>query len=120
MFEVLQEDGSNRLGLRLGGTVTRPDLQELRELLEGALARHGTLRLLVAVDGLRGVKAGALLRELEPALRYLPRIERVAVVGGREWEPWWEPLAPRAERLLVRFFDADQEAAGWAWLGSRE
>ncbi|MHB8766580.1 MAG: SpoIIAA family protein [Deferrisomatales bacterium] len=118
MFEVLGEETGNCVGLRVWGSVTRRDLQELRALLEGALERHGTLRVLVAADGLSGVKAGALFRELEPALRHLPRIERVAVVGGREWASWWEPMAARVERPQVRFFDAGETAAGWAWLGA--
>lgn len=118
MFEVLGEGTGDRLGLRVWGTVTRHDLQELRTIVEGALERHGTLRVLVVLDGLQGVKVGALFRELEPAFQYLPRIERVSVVGGREWETWWEPMAVRIERPQVRFFDADQATAGWAWLGA--
>lgn len=120
MFEVLDEGGNDRIGLRVWGKVDRRDLQELRALLEGALERHPSLRVLVAVDGLEGVRAGALLRELEPALRHLPRIERVAVVGGREWETWWEPMAARVERPRVRFFDAGQTVAAWGWLGASE
>jgi len=116
VFEVLGEGAGDRVGFRVWGKVDRRDLQGLRGVLEGALERHATLRVLVVLDGLQGVRAGALFRDLEPALRHLPRIEQVAVVGGREWETWWEPMAARTERPQVRFFDADQTAVAWTWL----
>jgi hypothetical protein len=135
MYEVLDDNGAGTVGFRLWGKVTRQDLQGVRLLLEGALARSPSLRVLVVLEGLQGVETGALLRDLEPAARHLPRIERIAAVGGREWEGWWESAAarygpppwpdPRCPGSLdswpeVRFFDPRQTEAAWVWVGADE
>lgn len=134
MFEVLGGNGTDALGFRIRGRITRRDLQGLRELLEGALMRSPSLRVLVVLDGLQGIETGALLRDLEPAARHLPRIDRVAVVGGREWEGWWEAAAaryappepsispgsgPLGGWPAVRFFDPPQTEEAWLWVRER-
>ncbi|MDW7711068.1 MAG: STAS/SEC14 domain-containing protein [Deferrisomatales bacterium] len=134
MYEVLAENGDGTVGFRLGGKLTRQDLQGLRLLLEGALERFPSLRVLVILDRVQGIETGALLRDLEPAARHLPRLGRVAVVGGGEWEGWWDAATarfaptdlpdPAGSRAAggwpeVRFFASSQTEAAWLWVRSR-
>jgi hypothetical protein len=128
VFEVLRGFGGGTLGLRLSGRLGRGDLRAMDRLVEQALGGCATLRVLVEVDGLQGFAAGALWKDLVPAARHLPRIQRVAVVGGREWEGWWEALVARgppegtdgAVPALprVRFFEGHEAEAARRWLGA--
>ncbi|MEW6488364.1 MAG: STAS/SEC14 domain-containing protein [Thermodesulfobacteriota bacterium] len=130
MFEVLGGFGAGTLGLRLSGRLGRGDVRAMDGLVEEALGGAATLRVLVVVDGLQGFAAGALWKDLVPAARHLARIRRVAVVGGREWEGWWEALVARgppegtggAVPALprVRFFEGQEAEAARRWLGAED
>jgi hypothetical protein len=85
--------------------------------LEDGIARFGTVRVVLVLGDLQAIQARALLADLPPVARYVNRVERVAVVGAREWETWWEELAARLPRLQVRFFDPADPAPAWVWAG---
>jgi len=103
------------LGFRLAGRVAREAVQEAVGRLEDGIARFGTVRLVLMLGDLEAIQARALLADLPPVARYVNRVERVAVVGAREWETWWEELAERLPRLQVRFFDPADPSPAWAW-----
>jgi len=105
------------LGFRLVGRVARDAVQVAVGNLAEGIARFGTVRLVLELGDLQAIQARALLADLPPVARYVSRVERVAVLGARDWETWWEEIAARLPHLQVQFFDPADPEPAWTWAG---
>jgi hypothetical protein len=43
-------------------------------------------------------------------------MERIAVVGDKKWESWMATLCKPFTMAKVRYFEASEIDAAWAWL----
>ena len=81
------QDESNRLvTLRLSGKVSRSEFLTYSSLIDGVIAEHGKLRLLLVLQDFHGLAAAAFFEDLRFEFRHRADLERVAVVAEKGWQ----------------------------------
>jgi hypothetical protein len=113
------EDGGKFLKIALVGTIVKDDYKPLVAEFTRLIAEHGKIRALVDMTRFHGWDATALWQEIKFDLKYLDKLERIAVVGEARWQhaiaSFTKPLTP-AE---VRYYDGAQVVEAEAWLTDR-
>lgn len=89
-----------------------PFISEFEKLLN----RHGKLRILFDMSGLKGWSADALWSEVKFDAKHLSQIERLAAVGNRSWEHGLMEFVRPFTSAKIRYFDTAESAAAREWL----
>ncbi|MBZ0274125.1 STAS/SEC14 domain-containing protein [bacterium] len=117
MFEVVggKAEG-NLVGLRISGKLTKQELDEIGERAQALAEAQGKLRLVVIMDDFHGwdsVKAAWEDLKLEGKLN--KHVERVAMVGDKDWQRISAKLMTPFTKGEVKYFERTQEGDAWAW-----
>lgn len=104
------------LGFTLSGTLHDQDYKKLVPMVDEAIERHGPARLLVRLHDFHGWDAKAALDDLKFGLSHASTIERIALVGEKDWHEILAMLAKPFTRAKVRYFNADEIDHAWDWL----
>jgi hypothetical protein len=109
----LKENGV--LTITASGHLSKEDLDGITPQLAELLDRHGRLRFYVELRDVTGFGLGALWEDLKFDLQHRRQYGRTAIVGDRTWQSSASRLAGLFFGAEVRFFEADQREAAWAW-----
>lgn len=112
----LHKDGPI-LTVRISGTLSEDDYEDLFPEVERSIESHGKVRILWVMHDFHGWQPGALWEDIRFESRHFADIERVAVVGEAKWQPGMTVLYEQFTHAEVRSFDAhqSQEAEEWIW-----
>ena len=109
---------SGLVGATVVGAVTRADQRALVNLVQAAVARFGTVRVLIRVQSYAGPHHDG---RFDPdGLWDGPNVEgisKIAVVG----KPAWKTVAPatyRRQRVPIEYFATEQAARRWLVQGA--
>jgi len=111
-----EESGGKLLAIHVSGTLTKTDYEQLTPEFERLVQQHGKIRLLFDMSDFHGWKAGAAWEDLKLDVKHYAHIERIAMVGDKEWErvmaTFWKPF----NKATIRYFDHGDAAAARQWL----
>ncbi len=116
MIEQLPESSEKILGFRISGKLHDEDYKTFVPMIDAALARGDKVRLLAEFHDFQGWDMHALWDDVKFATTHCTKIERIALVGDRQWEAWMAKVCKPFTMAKLRYFDAAQIAAAWAWL----
>ncbi len=117
MIDLLDQSTGNVFGMRVSGMLLQQDYERFVPMLENLIEEHGSVRCLVEMTGLHGIKLRALWDEIKFDVRHARQIERCAVVGDRAWEAWMTRLSrPIFSNAEIRFFDVTARDQAWEWI----
>lgn len=116
MIEQLPSESSRLLGFRLSGTLHAADYTTFVPVIDAALATAGTLRLLAWFQDFHGWDLHAAWDDAVFGVRHYAAFDRIALVGERRWQEWMAQLCKPFTKATVRYFDATEVEAAWAWL----
>jgi hypothetical protein len=117
MIETLQTTSPKVVGFRLSGKLHDEDYKTFVPALEAAVAAQGKVRLLAQFDDFHGWDLHAAWDDFKFGMKHYQDFERIAMVGDREWEKWMAALCKPFSKADVRYFDASEAEAAWAWIG---
>lgn len=110
---LVETHRTDLVALVVDGRLTAADYEAVVDpAIEGALAAHDEVDLLVRVDDLDGFSVGAA-REDAALAKHLDHIRRLALVGGPDW---MRALAEGAGALVpveIETFESEAEARAW-------
>lgn len=104
---------SGLVGATVAGAVTRADQRALVNLLQAAIARFGTVRVLIRVERYVGphhdgrFDPDSLCDGLD-----VHGLSRIAIVGERAWKTV-SPATGRRQRVPIEYFATEQAARHW-------
>ena len=104
---------SGLVGATVTGAVTRADQRALINLVQAAIARFGTVRVLIRVERYTGphhdgrFDPDSLCDGLD-----VRGISRIAIVGERVWKTV-SPARCRRQRVPIEYFATEQAARRW-------
>jgi hypothetical protein len=104
------------LTITASGHLSKEDLDGITPQLAELLDRHGRLRFYVELRDVTGFGLGALWEDLKFDLQHRHQYDRTAIVGDMTWQKAASRLAGPFFGAEVRFFEADQREAAWAWV----
>ena len=108
------------LELDASGKLVDADFQSLEPAFARLVRQHGKLRVLLKMVDFHGWQGIALWDEIKFDFEHLRQIERLAVVGDRQWEKLMSEISRPFTTAEVRFFDKTSEASARAWLEGGE
>ncbi|WP_052056044.1 STAS/SEC14 domain-containing protein [Myxosarcina sp. GI1] len=111
----MSESSGNVVGIKVSEQLTEQDYQTLVPLLEKAIGEHEKIRLLRDMDDFEGWSLDALWQDLKFDSEHKNNIERLALVGDKQWEKW----ISQSTKLFfeeAKYFDRDRAIKAWNWL----
>lgn len=113
MLRKLPESSGAVLGYEVTDEVTQQDVAEMQADIEGSLADHDEVRLVIRVDGLDRVEPAAVWQDLRMLQDYIRSVERVAVIGDERWHE----LASKAGEVVAETetFPPTEADRAWTW-----
>ena len=112
----LSQDPSGALTVELSGTLHDEDYKQFVPAVDAAVAAHGKARMLVQFHDFHGWDAGALWADIKFATTHCTAIERLALVGEKQWEKWMAVVCKPFTMAKVKYFDAAEMDQAKAWL----
>jgi SpoIIAA-like len=116
MIEQLPSPSEKVLGFKLSGTLHDEDYKKFVPAIDAAVAKNGKARILAWFHDFHGWDLKALWDDIKFSTTHCTEIERIALVGDRKWEEWMAKVCKPFTKATIRYFDASQVAAAWAWL----
>jgi hypothetical protein len=121
MAITLHENPAGKvLEVRVTDKLTHSDYQQFATRFETMFKQHGQLNVLFEMVSFHGWEAAAMWDELKFDLKHFSDIQRLAIVGDKQWEHAMSVLARPFTAAKVRYFDiaAINEARGWVETGA--
>ncbi|MEO6800703.1 MAG: STAS/SEC14 domain-containing protein [Rhodanobacter sp.] len=113
----LEEEGNGKvLAIHVSGKLTRADYKLLTPEFERLIRQHGKIRMLFDMTGFHGWDAGAAWEDLKLDIKHHAHIERVAMVGDKQWQHVITTLCKPFTKATIHYFDHADAAAARAWL----
>src|SRR5205814_4929400 len=116
MIEQLPSGSPNVLGFKLSGKLHDADYKTFVPAIDAVLAKEGKVRLLAQFHDFSGWDMHALWDDIKFSTTHCTKIERVALVGEKSWEKWMASVCKPFTMAKVKYFEAPQIDAAWAWL----
>ena len=114
---ILSEDpGTKVLNVRVSEKFTHADYQQFAARFEALLKQHGKLNVLFEMVNFHGWEVAAVWDDLKFDAKHFSDIQRLAMVGDKQWEHAMSVLAQLFTTATIRYFDsaAINEARVWA------
>jgi hypothetical protein len=120
-LKIQEQDAGETLIVHAIGTLTKSDYERFEREFEYQVCQHGSLHVLVDLTGFHGLEAGALWDEVKFDMKHFADIERLAVVGDKQWQHSMTTFFKPFTKATVHYFDFDSVfAEARKWLGETE
>jgi hypothetical protein len=116
MIEQLKSDSPKVVAFKLSGKLHDEDYKKFVPLVDDAIAKAGKVRILAQFHDFHGWDMHALWDDIKFSTTHCTKIERIALVGDKSWEKWMAQVCKPFTMAKIRYFDASEVAAAWAWL----
>jgi len=115
-IRINEGDGGNFLAVHVSGILAGADYEQFVPEFERLVRQHGKLRVLFDMTGFHGWEAAAMWEEIKFDAKHLAGIERLAVVGDKQWQHVMVTICKPFTKAMVRYFDHPQAAEAGKWL----
>lgn len=115
MVALNHKEGSRTLFVEIGEKLRKTDYEQFIETVEPMIQKHGKIRIRVEMRDFHGWSAGALWEDIKFDAKHFADIERLALVGDKQWQKGMAIFSKPFTAATVRYFDATeiQEADAW-------
>jgi hypothetical protein len=115
----LSEKGATKvMVVRVSGKLAKVDYERFVPEFERLVKEHGKIRVLFEMVDFHGWKAGALWQDIKFDFKHITDIERVAMVGDKQWQKGMSIFCKPFTTAKIRYFDRAQIDEARDWLGS--
>lgn len=118
MFQKLEEGAGNIVGYKLGGTVTDEEVEAFASEFERVRAVEGRLRVVLLMDYPQDFELKAAWDNLLFWTQHFKDVDRLALVGQKEWEKWIELVERPFIHVQIRYFKSAHVQQAWSWIRS--
>lgn len=116
MYRQLPESSENVLGFLISDRITLADVHQMYGIMADAIAAHGSIRLLMEVEGFRHMEPEALAEKFKFAIDHARDIEKMAVVSDRTWIKSWVKVTGLLAQGRTEHFHRSEIRSAWEWL----
>ena len=104
------------LGFKMTGKLHDEDYKRFVPFIEAAIRKNGKVRLLALFEEFEGWDAHAVWADTKFAVEHGRDVEKIALVGDREWEKWMAVVCKPFTLAKLEYFDARDIDRAWKWL----
>src|SRR5665213_770342 len=116
-IQLNEENGGKILVVNISGKVVKADYPDFVSEFERLLRQHGKMRVLFNMTGCHGWDAGAAWEDIKFELKHFADIERLAMVGDKQWQHAMAVIFKPFTKATSRYFDHTDIAGARKWLG---
>lgn len=118
MIQKLKESSGKVLEVKLSGKLTDKEYKGFVTEVEKIISDKGKIRLLITVDYPQDFDLKAAWDDLVFWTKHIKDIERLAIVGQKEWEKWLELLEKPFIHAEVKYYKTSNIKDAWNWIKS--
>lgn len=115
-IQLNEENNGTLLTIHVTGTLIKEDYEEFVPAFDRLVRQHGKLRVLFDMTDFHGWAVGAAWEDTKFAIRHFADIERLALVGDKEWQQRMAIFCKPFTRAQVRYFNRAKAAEARKWL----
>ena len=117
MIAKIDQSHGNTIGVVASGKLTHEDYQWFAPQLEDILTEYGTAKILLDMEDFHGWEPKAAWEDLIFfGFKHNKDIERVAMVGDKDWERWLANASNPFMHAEMKYFEHDQLNDAWHWV----
>ncbi|MDZ7691777.1 MAG: STAS/SEC14 domain-containing protein [Balneolaceae bacterium] len=117
MIEINEHSEHGILALKVSGTLTEDELEELVPSLEEHISESTHPHLLMIMDDFDGWEnAAAAWKDLQLDAKYIGYFDRIAIIGEKKWQKWGTRLVDPLTSEELKFFPIEQADNAWEWI----
>ena len=99
------------------GKLTQPELIALQGSVADIIRERGSVRILVNAESCQGWEKGGDWEDVSFPMRYDPHIEKMAIVGEKQWEELALMFVAKGlRRFPIEYFQPTELAKAQTWL----
>jgi hypothetical protein len=117
--KLTERNESRILEVLVTGKLSHEDYQSFVPAFEHLVAKQGKIRVLFEMVDFHGWSAGALWDDVKFDLSHFSDIERLALVGDKQWEHGMSAFCRPFTTASIRFFHVSAVQEARAWLEAR-
>jgi hypothetical protein len=114
--KLREEEAGRILVLELSGKLDKKDYAHFMPEVDGAIKKHGKIRLLVEMHDFHGWTLGAVWEDTKFDVHHFSHIERLALVGDKQWEAGMATFCKPFTTATVRYFDETKSKDASSWI----
>jgi hypothetical protein len=118
--ELQETDAGKIVEVRISGKLTTDDYERFVPELGRLITLHGRIRILFEMRDFHGWTAGALWQDLKFDVKHFRDIERLAMVGEKQWEKGMAIFCKPFTSAKIRYFDVPGLDEARKWLAEHE
>ena len=112
----LEENGIKIVFLTFREKLTKSDYALFVPQLENLMEKEGAIRVLVEFQHFQGWTIGALWEDTKFGAKHFNDIDRLAIVGDRQWEKHLATFIKPFTKATVRYYDKTEKEEAKNWL----
>lgn len=117
MIEVKEHAAHGVLALRVSGTLSEEELDDVVPSLKQHISSSDDPDLLMIMEDFNGWEdAAAVWKDLRLDAEYIGYFDRIGIVGEKKWQKWGTQLLNPLTRQEMKFFPVDQAEDAWKWI----
>ena len=116
MIEAIPQSSGKVLAFKMSGKLHDEDYRKFVPLIDSVAAKEGKVRLLAQFHDFHGWDMHALWDDIKFSTTHCLKIERIALVGEKTWEKWMSKVCKPFTMAKIKYFEAADVDAAWAWL----
>lgn len=114
-IELNPSDETRTLEVRASGKLSADDYHDFEPSVDG-LIESGKIKILFEMHDFHGWEMGALWEDIKFATKHCRDIEKIAMIGEKNWERWMATICKPFTMSKIKYFDAGEVDAARAWL----
>jgi len=117
--ELLEQEATKVLEIveiQVTGKLTKEDYRRFVPRVDDVIRQHGKVRILFDMVDFHGWKAGALWEDVKFDYQHFSAIERLAIVGDKQWEKGMAVFCRPFTSAKIHYFDRSRIEEARAWL----
>ncbi len=111
-----EEDGGRFLAVHVSGKLAKEDYARFVPAFEQFAKEHGKVRVLFDMDDFHGWEAGAMWEDAKFGAKHASDIERLAMIGEKQWQHGMATFFKPFTKAAVRYFDRAQAVEARRWV----
>ena len=115
-IKLKEKDGGKVLEIQVSGKLAHEDYLPFVPKFEQLVKQHGKLRVFFDMTDFHGWEGGVFWDDIKFDIKHFSDIERIAMVGDKEWEKQMSLFCRPFTTAEIRYFDKINATEAWAWL----
>ena len=115
-LQIMENNSGNILQLDVSGKFVATDFQTLESTFQRLVKQYGKIRVLLRMHDFHGWEPVAFWDEVKFDLKHFSDIERLAMVGDKQWEKFLGVFGRPFTAAEIRYFDKSALPDAHAWI----